>query len=286
MKFLLLLVWVCGHHTCALPHQATAVKEYSSFHECFVAGFVLLSHQPKEGSRKYRCVPKKTAPARMAKELSTHSSLLERTAEDKLIRKESRGNPRALNRFGYAGMFQFGAPLLTDLGLYAPGRGEDLRSWSKFSRWQLGKWSGTFHIPGYPDVATLSDFLANPSAQKAAFSIHVSHMERQIEATGLEKYIGRSVDQVPITLTGIEMMIHLGGIGGAAEVLRTDGKVDPHDANGVSVLDYARLGIQNSSTASSQEAGRIAQLKPSSPKSGFSVPSERSGLQHYASSGP
>jgi hypothetical protein len=37
-------------------------------------------------------------------------------------------------------------------------------------------------------------------------------------------------------------MIHLGGAGGAQRVLQTQGRANPRDANGTSLLDYARAG--------------------------------------------
>lgn len=163
-------------------------------------------------------------------------------AEARLIGHESGGNPMSVNRFGYAGLYQFGAPLLADLGLYRPGRGENLATWSQSGANAPGKWTGTFNIPGFPDVKTVRDFLANPAAQKAAFDAHTTNMDAQIGATGLDRYIGQNVGGVPITREGLHAMIHLGGVEGTSVALRTAGRINPADANGTTLLDYARMG--------------------------------------------
>ena len=163
-----------------------------------------------------------------------------------LMHRESSGNPTLVNQFGFAGLYQFGAPRLKDLGIYVPGSGEhlnnrsDLHNWNSSGKDAPGKWSGQFNIPGFPEVKTLKDFLANPSAQEAAFNIHISKMDAELKSAGLEKYIGTAVNGVPITKEGIYAMAHLGGMGGAKAALEGN---DVRDANGSSVLSYAKLGM-------------------------------------------
>lgn len=169
-------------------------------------------------------------------------SLATSPAEMRLIQHESGGNPGIVNKLGYAGTYQFGAPLLTDLGLYKPGAGENVADRSAAGQWSGNKWSGTFNIPGFPQVKTLNDFLANPQAQKAAFDIHTANMDKQIDANGLDRYIGQTVGGVPITRDGLHAMIHLGGAEGTLRALQSGGAVNPADANGTSLLDYARVG--------------------------------------------
>jgi hypothetical protein len=164
--------------------------------------------------------------------------------ESRLIQHESGGNPTLVNKLGYAGTYQFGAPLLSDLGLYKPGAGENVgdKNVPGHPPWSGAKWSGTFNMPGFPQVKSIQDFLANPAAQKAAFDLHTSNMDAAISANGMDRFIGTKVGGVPMTLDGLHAMIHLGGVGGTMQTLASNGAVNPHDANGTSLLDYANMG--------------------------------------------
>lgn len=156
--------------------------------------------------------------------------------------RESSGNPAAFNQFGYAGLYQFGAPRLADMGVYTPGAGESLGTWSKTPKDAPGKWTGTFNIPGFPEVKTLKDFLANPAAQEAAYKIHDAKMDEEIKANGLDRFIGQSIGGITATPEGIKNMIHLAGAAGAKRTLESGGAYNPDDANGTRALDYLRLG--------------------------------------------
>lgn len=160
----------------------------------------------------------------------------------KLTQRESSGDPTKVNQFGYAGLYQFGAPRLADLGVYTPGSGENLAAWSKTPANAAGKWTGTFNIPGFPDVKTLDDFTANPEAQKAAYGLHQQRTEKEIDDLGLGGYVGQTVGGVPITRDGLRAMVHLAGAEGTRKTLASGGAFNPADANGTTALDYARLG--------------------------------------------
>jgi len=159
-----------------------------------------------------------------------------------LMRSESGGRPDVVNGFGYAGLYQFGAPRLADLGIYTPGAGENLKSWSKTGKDAPGKWSGTFSIPGHPEVKTLDDFRASPAAQQAAYRVHAARMDEDIRKNGLDRFIGSTIGGALITREGIHNMMHLGGTQGAIRYLTSGGTDNPADANGTSLADYARMG--------------------------------------------
>lgn len=161
--------------------------------------------------------------------------------EGRLINRESAGRPDVVNQLGYAGLYQFGAPLLTQLGVYRPGDNEDLKTWAGTPRTAVGKWSGTFDIPGFPNVKTIDDFRSNPAAQKAVFQKTLAYYDQEIADRGLDQYIGSVVGGVPITREGIYAMMHLGGPAAAQRALITDGWSDARDANGSTVLSYARM---------------------------------------------
>lgn len=162
-----------------------------------------------------------------------------------LVIRESGNNPRLVNDLGYAGTYQFGAPRLASLGFYTPGSGENVKDQNSTGGWSGSKWSGTFNIPGFPQVKTLRDFLATPQAQDAAYKQHSTEIDSQITSRGLDKYVGQTVGGVPITREGIHNMAHLGGIGGAERFLKSGGEYNKADKNGTKLSDYARMGAES-----------------------------------------
>jgi len=260
MKFALVLVTICSTQHCLQAPHPTEVKLYSSFHACWLSLVPKIYYSDgKHG--KWKCVPRAEPAAQKA--ILSHAVLGSSAFDvEQLLRMESGGNAQLVNRFGYAGLFQFGAPLLTDLGLYSPGPDEHLSTWSKTGRTAPGKWTGTFSIPGFPTVRTLSDFLKNPAAQVAAFSLDRTMIEQQIAKRGLDGYLDQEIAGTKITRTGLLYMVHLGGAGGAQRALKTHGRTDPRDANGTSLLDYARAGAvlrsRNSEKSGPVDAEAIA----------------------------
>lgn len=156
--------------------------------------------------------------------------------------RESGGDHTAENSLGFAGLYQFGAPRLQTVGVYQPGAGENLSTWNQTSKTAPGKWSGTFNIPGFPNVRTKAEFLANPEAQEKVYQIHQEKISQEIKSNGLEKYIGQTVGGVKITEDSIRNMMHLGGAGGAKLFLDSGGVIDRADANGTKLSDYAAMG--------------------------------------------
>lgn len=155
--------------------------------------------------------------------------------EADLVYSESGGNPRVVNSEGYAGLYQFGAPRLADIGVYSPGEGEELREWQ-------GDWTGRFNIPGHPNVKSLGDFLASREAQHTAYKLHKQKMDVEIRDNGFDRFIGQHVQGVLITQQGLHNMLHLGGVGSTRTFL--SGKGNPEDSNGTSMADYASMGSQ------------------------------------------
>lgn len=176
--------------------------------------------------------------------------------ERALEKSESGGSATLVNKFGYAGRYQFGAPRLDDLGVYTPGSNENLGTWSKTGKAAPGKWSGTFNVEGFPQVKTIGDFLASPAAQKAVFDLHQETSDEEVTKLGLDKFIGTKVAGVPITQDGLRAMIHLGGAEGTRKTLQSGGKINPADANGTTLLDYARLGARSGSSPETPNTGK------------------------------
>jgi hypothetical protein len=162
-----------------------------------------------------------------------------------LMMRESGGRSGIENDNGFVGLYQFGAPRLQTLGVYAPGGSEDFDGWNKSGKTAPGKWSGQFKIPGFPNVRTKAEFLANPDAQEAVYQLHQAKIGQEIKANGLEQYIGKTVGGVAITEAGIRNMIHLGGAGGAKLFLTSNGVINRSDRNGTTLADYAEMGSKS-----------------------------------------
>ncbi|MGO4128009.1 hypothetical protein AB4Z01_26685 [Inquilinus sp. YAF38] len=150
-----------------------------------------------------------------------------------LAAAESSRDPLQMNKGGYAGLFQLGESAAAIAGIYDPG--ESLSTEDSRNRWR-----GTFHIPGYPGVRSIGDFLDTPAAQIAAFRLHLGHLDREIAQRGLDRRIGGYVAGVPITWDGLRAMMHLGGPDGTERFIATAGAYDPADDNGVRISDYGR----------------------------------------------
>lgn len=178
------------------------------------------------------------------------SGLSRTPGEAALLYRESGGNPAVVNSQGFAGLYQFGAPRLSDLGVYTAGKGESLKNWQ-------GDWSGKFKVPGFPQVKNLGHFLASPDAQHEAYKLHREKMDQEIRENGFDKFIGKHVQGALISRQSLHNMIHLGGVGGTRKFL--SGKGNPADANGTTLRDYAMMG---SNSTTSIVGGLDAVLKP------------------------
>jgi hypothetical protein len=94
-----------------------------------------------------------------------------------------------------------------------------------------------------PQGTTPEQFMANPQMQQAAEAWHVNDLNRQIEARGLTRFEGQTINGAPVTRQGILAGAHLGGIGGVTRYLASGGQFNPADANGTRIGDYvARHG--------------------------------------------
>lgn len=139
--------------------------------------------------------------------------------------RESGGNYKVLNKYGYAGKYQMGEMALIDTGYYI-----------KPSRKYNNDWSGKF--TGKDDIHSLNDFLNNPTAQENAQKLFIKKQWQYLKAAGADKYLGQTVGGVRITGSGLIAGAHLKGVGCVLNYLKSNGKLNDTDAFGTPVKNY------------------------------------------------
>ena len=141
--------------------------------------------------------------------------------------RESGGNYRAFNKYGYAGKYQMGEAALIDCGYY-----------KKASRNYNNDWSGEF--TGKDGVFSIKDFLNNPQAQENAQIIFKKRQWGYLKACGADKYLGKTINGYTVTASGLLAAAHLKGAGAVRQYLGSNGVINPKDAFGTSVESYLK----------------------------------------------
>jgi hypothetical protein len=116
--------------------------------------------------------------------------------------RESSGNYKAVNQFGYLGKYQFGRKTLNALG--------------------------------FNEVSN-REFLANASIQEEAMYALLSHNKRILRRQ-IEKYHGQTVNGIYVTESGILAAAHLAGPGNVKKFFRKG--YEFHDGNGTKMTSY------------------------------------------------
>ena len=141
-----------------------------------------------------------------------------------IAQRESGLNPKATNGYGYVGLFQMGTAAMTDAGYYN-ANGTPANSWQ-----------GTF--TGKNGLTSLAQFKSNPDLQVKAITDYYAKLQDYIDYYGLDQYVGKTINGVPITLSGLVAGAHLVGIGALKQYLESDGKYVPVDGNKVPITQY------------------------------------------------
>ena len=141
--------------------------------------------------------------------------------------RESGGNYKAFNKFGYAGKYQMGEAAMIDAGYY-----------KKPNKIYNNDWNGSF--TGKDNVYSISDFLNNPIAQENAQKIFKRRQWLYLKAVGADKYIGKTINGYIITPSGLLAGAHLKGAGSVIKYLKSEGKTVEKDAFGTSVETYIK----------------------------------------------
>lgn len=116
--------------------------------------------------------------------------------------KESRGDYQIINQFGYLGKYQFGIGTLNLIGIY-----------------------------------DADAFLDNPELQEAAFYANASR-NKWILRKDIARSVGKTINGVEITESGILAAAHLAGPGSVKKYLRSGGVQGFSDAFGTSIKYY------------------------------------------------
>ncbi|WP_191860055.1 peptidoglycan-binding protein LysM [Hanstruepera ponticola] len=118
--------------------------------------------------------------------------------------KESGGDYFTVNTFGYLGKYQFGKETLKMIGIY-----------------------------------NLTHFLQNPEIQEKAFVANAQR-NKWILRKDIEKYVGKTINGINITESGILAAAHLAGPGNVKKYLRSYGADIFADAYGTTIQYYIK----------------------------------------------
>ena len=141
--------------------------------------------------------------------------------------RESGGNYKAFNKYGYAGKYQMGEMAMTDVGYYI-----------KQSRVYNNDWKGKF--TGKDGIFSLEDFLNNPTVQENAQILFMKKQWSYLKSLGAHKYAGQNINGYTITPSGLLAGAHLKGAGSVIKYLKSGGNIAEKDAFGTTVESYMK----------------------------------------------
>ncbi len=124
--------------------------------------------------------------------------------KEALAFKESRGNYFSVNTLGYMGKYQFGKNTLKLIGIY-----------------------------------NTSDFLNNPELQEKAFIANTMR-NKWVLRRDIKRFVGKRIDGVLVTESGILAAAHLAGPGSVKKYLRSYGAIGFADAYGTTIRNYMK----------------------------------------------
>lgn len=148
----------------------------------------------------------------------------ERRFMDDLAARESGGNYKKVNKFGYIGRYQFGESALEELGYYK----KTVRRWGPKNHWE-GTWLGKYGIN------SKKDFLNNPHIQDIAAKELFIRNWQYIQSAGFHQFIDKNIQGIKITKSGLIAGVHLLGIGGLSNFLKGN---KSQDGFGTDIAEY------------------------------------------------
>jgi hypothetical protein len=125
--------------------------------------------------------------------------------KEALAFKESQGNYQVVNKLGYLGKYQFGSTTL-----------------ERF------------------DILDTNAFLTNPALQEKAF-VALCKVNKWILRKDIKRSVGKKINGIVITESGILAAAHLAGAGNVKKFLRSNGTQTFSDAFGTTVEIYLEM---------------------------------------------
>jgi hypothetical protein len=143
--------------------------------------------------------------------------------KEALAFKESRGDYFTVNTYGYLGKYQFGKHTLELIGVY-----------------------------------NTDQFLNDPELQEKAFIANAAR-NKWILRRDIKRFVGKQIDGILITESGILAAAHLAGPGSVKKYLRSYGAIGFSDAYGTSIRNYMKRfsGYDTSFIVGDREAKAI-----------------------------
>lgn len=164
---------------------------------------------------------------------------------DRVGARESHGHYDAVNDYNYIGKYQFGEDTLIDTGYYARKAVDgSIVDTTSNNDW-VGRWTGK------DGILSKEDFLNTPAVQEKAVREAMALRWKEIVRLNLDDYVGKTIDNVPVTESGLLAGSWLKGVGSFTEVngervaqgglakFLTTGYLNP-DANGTHILSYIK----------------------------------------------
>ena len=96
------------------------------------------------------------------------------------------------------------------------------------------------NFTGKNGINSLADFLASPAKQTQAITDYNQKQWSYITAMGLDKAIGRTINGILITESGLLAGAHLVGIGGLQQFINSNGSIVPVDGNKTPITKYVK----------------------------------------------
>lgn len=143
--------------------------------------------------------------------------------KEALAFKESRGDYFSVNTYGYLGKYQFGKYTLELIGVY-----------------------------------NTDEFLNDPELQEKAFIANAAR-NKWILRRDIKRFVGKHIDGVLVTESGILAAAHLAGPGSVKKYLRSYGAIGFADAYGTTIRNYMKKfsGYDTSFIVGDREAKAI-----------------------------